>query len=229
MKTVSAVVLCVCLIAGFAHGQDRMTLKDQKDKTSYSIGTDIGASLKRQGFDLNIEAVIQGLRDSFTGAATLLGDQEIRNTLAAFQRQFMEQQVRRLKELGEKTKKEGEVFLEANKKKEGVVTLPSGLQYRIVKKGTGKVPAASNTITAHYRGSLIDGKEFDSSYRRGEPATFPLSGVIKGWAEILQLMPVGSTWEVVIPSHLAYGERGAGDMIPPNAVLVFQIELISIK
>jgi FKBP-type peptidyl-prolyl cis-trans isomerase FklB len=126
-------------------------------------------------------------------------------------------------------KKEGEAFMEANKKKEGIVVLPSGLQYRIVKKGTGKAPAPSDTITAHYRGTLVDGREFDSSYRRGEPATFPVSGVIPGWTEALQLMPVGSTWQVFVPAHLAYGERGAGDMIPPNAALIFQIELISIK
>lgn len=229
MRILLTVALCICLCAGYVQAQERMTLKDERDKTSYSIGTDIGGSLRRQGFDLNVAALIQGVRDALTGTATLLTDEEIKNTLAAFQRRFMEQQIQRLKELSEKMKKEGEAFMEANKKKEGVVVLPSGLQYRIVKKGTGKAPATSDTITAHYRGTLVDGREFDSSYRRGEPTTFPVSGVIPGWTEALQLMPVGSTWQVFVPAHLAYGERGAGDMIPPNAALIFQIELISIK
>jgi FKBP-type peptidyl-prolyl cis-trans isomerase FklB len=135
----------------------------------------------------------------------------------------------RQKELGEKNKKEGEAFLAENKKKEGVTTLPSGLQYKIMKEGDGQIPKSTDTVTVHYRGTLIDGTEFDSSYTRGQPATFPVKGVIAGFSEALQLMKVGSKWQLFIPSNLAYGERGAGDDIGPNASLIFDIELISIK
>ena len=133
------------------------------------------------------------------------------------------------KQQGEKNKKEGEIFLETNKKKEGVQTLPSGLQYKVLKAGAGKKPTATDTVTVHYRGTLIDGKEFDSSYRRGKPATFPVNGVIPGWTEALQLMEEGAKWELFIPSNLAYGERSAGGDIGPNATLIFEVELISIE
>lgn len=142
---------------------------------------------------------------------------------------FQQEMSSKMKNLAEKNTKEGEAFLEANKKKSGVITLPSGLQYKILKEGNGAKPTATQTVKCHYRGTLIDGKEFDSSYKRGEPTEFPVGGVIKGWTEALQLMPVGSKWELYIPSTLAYGERGAGQTIGPNAVLIFEIELLSIK
>jgi len=132
-------------------------------------------------------------------------------------------------QLADKNQKEGEVFLAENKKKKGVITLPSGLQYQVIKEGTGKIPKATDTVTTHYRGTLIDGTEFDSSYKRGEPASFPVNGVIKGWTEALQLMKVGSKWQLFIPSNLAYGPQGAGQAIGPNATLIFEIELLSIK
>ena len=146
-----------------------------------------------------------------------------------FQQFMMERQQKMQKELADKNLKDAEKFVEENKKKEGVITTASGLQYKIITKGNGKIPTAQDTVVAHYRGTLIDGTEFDNSFKRNEPATFPVSGVIKGWQEILQLMPVGSKWEVYIPPQLAYGEQGAGQVIPPNAALIFDIELISIK
>jgi len=149
--------------------------------------------------------------------------------MQSFQQYMMERQQKMQKELADKNLKDAEKFLEENKKKEGVITTASGLQYKIITKGNGKIPTAQDTVVAHYRGTLIDGTEFDNSFKRNEPATFPVSGVIKGWQEILQLMPVGSKWEVYIPPQLAYGEQGAGQVIPPNAALIFDIELISIK
>jgi FKBP-type peptidyl-prolyl cis-trans isomerase FklB len=141
----------------------------------------------------------------------------------------MEKQAERTKQLAEKNKKEGEAFLAANKTKEGIKTLPSGLQYKVIKEGTGKTPTAEDTVVTNYRGTLTDGTEFDSSYKRGQPATFPVKGVIPGWTEALQLMKEGSKWELFIPSNLAYGEQGAGGVIGPNAALIFEIELISVK
>jgi FKBP-type peptidyl-prolyl cis-trans isomerase FklB len=149
--------------------------------------------------------------------------------MAAFQKEMMAKQQELAKRLGEKNKKEGEAFLSENRKKEGIKALPSGLQYKVVKAGTGKKPKSTDTVTTHYRGTLIDGTEFDSSYRRGQPASFPVSGVIPGWTEALQLMEEGAKWQLFIPPNLAYGERGAGSQIGPNATLIFEIELISIQ
>jgi FKBP-type peptidyl-prolyl cis-trans isomerase FklB len=149
--------------------------------------------------------------------------------MAAFQKEMMAKQQELAKKLGEKNKKEGEAFLSENRKKEGIKALPSGLQYKVVKAGTGKKPKSTDTVTTHYRGTLIDGTEFDSSYRRGQPASFPVSGVIAGWTEALQLMEEGAKWQLFIPPNLAYGERGAGSQIGPNATLIFEIELISIQ
>jgi FKBP-type peptidyl-prolyl cis-trans isomerase FklB len=156
-------------------------------------------------------------------------EQEVNQTMMNFQKDMMAKQQARTKELGEKNKKEGEAFLAENKKKEGVITLPSGLQYKVIKEGDGKIPTINDTVTVHYRGTLIDGKEFDSSYTRGQPVTFPVKGVIPGFSEALQLMKGGSKWQLFVASNLAYGERGAGEEIGPNATLIFDIELISIK
>jgi len=185
--------------------------------------------LKRQSMDLNPDFLLRGIKDAFSGGKALMTDQEIVETMTAFQKEMMAKQQEAAKKLGERNKKEGEVFLVENKKKEGVVTLPSGLQYKVIKPGTDKKPKATDTVKAHYRGTLIDGKEFDSSYRRGEPVSFPVNGVIPGWSEALQLMGEGAKWQVFIPSNLAYGERGAGRDIGPDATLIFEIELISIE
>jgi FKBP-type peptidyl-prolyl cis-trans isomerase FklB len=179
--------------------------------------------------DIDPDVLAKGLKDAFTGGKTLMTEQEVTETLNGLRMEMMAKQQERMKEAGEKNKKEGEAFLAENKKKEGVVTLPSGLQFKVITVGTGKMPKLTDTVTVNYKGTLIDGTEFDSSYKRGQPATFPVNGVIPGWTEALQLMKEGSKWQVFIPSNLAYGERGAGNQITPNAVLIFDVELISVK
>ena len=217
------------LMAGSAGAQDTPTLKDQKEKISYIIGMDIGTNFKRQSIDIDPDILGRGVKDGLSGAKPLLSEQETKEIMAAFEKVMRAKQEESRKAIGEKNKKEGEVFLAENKAKEGVKTAPSGLQYKVIKPGTGKKPQATDTVTVHYRGTLADGTEFDSSYRRGKPATFPVSGVIPGWTEALQLMEEGAKWQVVIPSKLAYGEQGAGQAIGPNATLIFEVELISIQ
>lgn len=206
---------------------------NQKDKVSYALGMNIanslGATLKTRGVEINPDVVAQALKDGLNGSKPLMTEEEARSTLMQLQTELQAKQEAKMKEATENNKKEGDAFLAANKTKPGVVTLPSGLQYKIIKEGTGPKPSASDTVVCNYRGTLIDGKEFDSSYKRGEPATFPVSGVIKGWTEALQLMPVGSKWELYIPPDLAYGTRGAGNDIGPNATLIFEVELLSIQ
>jgi FKBP-type peptidyl-prolyl cis-trans isomerase FklB len=217
------------LAAGSAAAQDKPSLKDQKEKISYIIGMDIGANFKRKSVDIDPDLVAKGIKDGLSGAKPLLSQQEAREIMTAFEKEMRAKQEASLKVAGEKNKKEGEVFLAENKKKEGVKTLPSGLQYKVIKPGTGKKPAATDTVTTHYKGTLIDGTEFDSSYRRGKPATFPVNGVIPGWTEALQLMEEGAKWQLFIPPNLAYAERGAGRIIGPHATLIFEVELISIQ
>ncbi len=171
----------------------------------------------------------KGLQDMLAGGKTLLTPDEAKAVITELQKAMVVKQAAAAKAAGEKNKTEGEAFLAANKAKEGVVTLPSGLQYKVITTGTGPKPTLEQTVTCQYRGTLIDGKEFDSSFKRGQPASFPVKGVIKGWTEVLQLMPVGSKWQVFVPSALAYGERGAGADIGPNATLIFEIELVVIK
>jgi FKBP-type peptidyl-prolyl cis-trans isomerase FklB len=212
-------------------------LKDQKDKVSYSIGMDIGRNIKRQNLDLNVDAVAAGIRDAIAGGKTALTEEQSREVMNAYRMEMQTKQQAEAKQASEKNKKEGEAFLAENAKKEGVKTLqvklPSGsnsaLQYKVMTAGTGPKPTTNDTVITHYRGTLIDGTEFDSSYKRGEPATFPVTGVIKGWTEALLQMPVGSKWQLFIPADLAYGERGAGRNIGPNATLIFDIELIGIQ
>lgn len=203
---------------------DSVSLKDQKDKASYSIGLNIGSNLKQQGLDLNTDALAAGLKDALTGGKPILSDDEIREALSALQTQMMDKKKASL----EVNKKEGEAFLAANGSKEGVMTLPSGLQYKILKAGNGKKPKTSDTVSTHYRGTLINGTEFDSSYQRGEPVSFQVDMVIAGWTEALQLMPIGSKWQLFIPSNLAYGDRGQ-EPIPPNSTLIFEVELLGIE
>lgn len=206
-----------------------MTLKTQKDKFSYAIGMKMGANFKKQSVAIDPVVLSRGLKDAMAGGKTLLTDDEAQAAIMAVQKDLHEKQQAAMQIAGEANKKEGEAFLAANKAKEGVVTLPSGLQYKILTAGTGPKPAASDSVVCNYRGTLINGNEFDSSYKRGQPATFPVSGVIKGWTEALQLMPVGSKWQLFIPSDLAYGERGPGPEIGPNSTLIFEVELLSIQ
>ena len=199
-------------------------LKDQKDKVSYSIGLSIGSNLKRQHVEVNSEALIAGVKDGIAEKPQLTQDQ-VKEVMTAFEKDMQQRQ----KVAGEKSAAEGKKFLEENKKKEGVKTTASGLQYKVIKEGTGAQPKATDTVSVNYRGTLIDGKEFDSSYKRGQPATFPLNGVIKGWSEAVQLMKPGSKYQLFVPPDLAYGERAVGPDIPANSTLIFEVELLDIK
>lgn len=207
---------------------DAAALETLEQKASYAIGLTVGTNIKKQGMELDTELLIKGITDVLAGNKTLLSQADAEKALTEFGKAAQERHATRAKKLGETNTKEGEQFLAANKKKKGVKTTKSGLQYRVLKEGTGKIPKLTDTVTTHYKGTLIDGTEFDSSYSRGEPASFPVNGVIAGWTEALQLMKEGSKWELVIPAKLAYGERGAGSDIGPNATLIFQIELISV-
>jgi len=223
------VALGVGLLAGVAAAQEAPALKSEKEKLSYALGMDLGSQLRKQSIEIDPNLFFQGLKDSLSGGKTLLTETEARTAITALQNEIVKKQAEVMKVLGEKNKKEGETFLAANKTKEGVVTLESGLQYKILNAGAGKKPTLDDTVLCNYRGTLIDGTEFDSSYKRNQPAAFPVKGVIKGWTEALQLMSAGSKWQLFIPSDLAYGERGQGNVIGPNAVLIFEVELISIK
>lgn len=206
------------------------TLTTDKQKSSYAIGMNLGAGLRRQEIDVDSAALIQGMKDSLAGGKTLMTEEEATAVLTKLRTEMQAKQQAKAKAEEANNKKEGEAFLAANKTKEGVVTLPSGLQYKVITQGSGPKPTASDTVTCNYRGTLINGSEFDSSYKRNEPASFPVSGVIKGWTEALQLMNVGSKWQLFIPADLAYGARGTpGGPIGPDSTLIFEVELLSIK
>jgi FKBP-type peptidyl-prolyl cis-trans isomerase FklB len=213
---------------GAAKAGTTVTLKTQQQKASYALGMNIGTGLHKQGVTMDPALVAKGLRDAMTGAKTLMTEEEARAVLTQLQSEVRGKMEAKAHEAGAGNRKEGEAFLAANKSKEGVVTLPSGLQYKILKEGTGPKPAATDTVSCNYKGTLLSGKEFDSSYKRGEATSFPVNGVIKGWTEALQLMPVGSKWQLFIPADLAYGDRGAGGDIGPGETLIFEVELVSI-
>jgi FKBP-type peptidyl-prolyl cis-trans isomerase len=205
-------------------------LNTQKEKASYSIGMDIGSGMKQQKLDIDPELVMKGFRDGFAGEKGLLTESEAKTVLEQFEKDLQARMAKEEMELPAKNKKEGETFLAENKRNDKEVkTLPSGLQYKVIREGEGESPKIDDTVTTQYRGTLIDGTEFDSSYSRGEPSTFALNQVIKGWQEALQLMKVGAKWRLFVPAELAYGEEGAGRTIQPNATLIFDIELLSIK
>jgi FKBP-type peptidyl-prolyl cis-trans isomerase FklB len=207
-----------------------LALKTQKDKASYAIGLNIGKSMQKDSVDVDTSILLRGLKDGLAGSKPLLTDDEARAVMVTLQTEMRKKQEEKALVQGDANKKEGEAFLADNKTKEGVITLPSGLQYKILKEGTGPKPVATDTVVCNYKGTLLDNTEFDSSYKRGQPATFPLNNVIKGWTEALQLMPVGSKWELFIPSELAYGARGGpGGSIGPNATLIFEVELMSVQ
>jgi FKBP-type peptidyl-prolyl cis-trans isomerase FklB len=222
-------ILSLFLLATPVLAAENGPLKTQKDKVSYTIGINVANNIKQMPMEIDLDIFYKGFKDAFSGGKLLLSEEEIRTVLTALQKEMTDKQTEIMKSQGEKNKKEGEAFLAENKKKEGVKTLASGLQYKIIKEGNGKSPKATDKVSTHYQGTLIDGTEFDSSYKRGEPATFPVNGVIPGWTEALQLMKVGSKWQLFVPSKLAYGERGAGPKIGPNAALIFTVELLSIK
>ncbi len=226
MKTGLLLGLIVVSFAVSAFGKEPVTsLKTDKQKFSYTVGFQLGQNLKRQNLDIDPKIVAQGIQSALSGTAPKLTADEMHTSVLAYQKKEQEKS----EALAKKNLEAGQAFLEANKKKEGVVTLPSGLQYKIITEGKGKQPKSTDTVNAHYRGTLINGTEFDSSYKRNEPATFPVEGVIKGWQEVLPLMKEGAKWQVYIPADLAYGSHGAGSAIGPNEVLIFDIELLSVK
>jgi FKBP-type peptidyl-prolyl cis-trans isomerase FklB len=204
-------------------------LKDQKDKVSYSIGLDIGTTLKRQVIEVNEELLNTGIQDGLSGKKPLLSEDQVKETMAAFQKEILAKQAEAKKAAAAKNSAEAMKFLAENKTKEGVKTTASGLQYKVLKEGSGPTPKPTDTVKVNYRGTVLDGTEFDSSYKRGEPASFPVNRVIKGWTEALQLMKVGSKYQLFIPADLAYGGRGAGSDIGPNAMLIFDVELLGIN
>jgi FKBP-type peptidyl-prolyl cis-trans isomerase len=212
-------------------GPAPLVLKTPKDKESYAIGLNVGKGLHKDAVDVDPAILLRGLKDALAGGKTLMTDDEAKAAMVALQADLRKKQDAKMAIAGDANKKEGDAFLAENKTKDGVVTLPSGLQYKILKEGTGPKPTAKDSVVCNYKGTLLDNTEFDSSYKRGQPATFPVGQVIKGWTEVLQLMPVGSKWEVFVPSDLGYGARGAGQGAPigPNATLIFEIELLSIQ
>jgi FKBP-type peptidyl-prolyl cis-trans isomerase FklB len=223
------VTAAAALISLFGHVHaDEATLKDDKDRESYSVGYQIGSNFKRQGIDVKPDVFTQGLQDALSDTAAPLTKEEMDTALKSLQQRVAAAQQQQKKETADKNLAAGKAFLDENGKKEGVVTLPSGLQYKITTEGKGANPKATDTVTVHYRGTLIDGTEFDSSITRGQPAKFKLDQVVKGWTEGLQLLKPGSKAQLFIPPNLAYGERGAGP-IGPNSTLIFDVELIGIE
>ncbi len=227
--TATAGLLLFGCTAGGTNAEARPELTTLKDKVSYSIGLNIGADFQAQGMDIDPDLLALGIKDAVAGAEPMLSEEQIRETIMAYQMEMIEKQETMMKGVAEKNLQEGEAFLARNAEREEVVVLDSGLQYRVVEEGSGATPGAQDVVTVHYEGRLIDGEVFDSSRQRGEPATFPVAGVIPGWTEALQLMQEGAKWEIFIPADLAYGERGAHPVIGPNAVLVFDVELIEIN
>lgn len=223
------IVSVFMVFAGEVQAEEKPILKSKEDKLSYSIGLDVGANMKARDINVEMEPFTRGVMDGISGKKPLLTEDETKAVLAQFQKKMKEKAESQVKEVAEKNKKEGEAFLSNNKKEKGVITLESGLQYMVMTEGKGKTPKASDTVKTHYKGTLVDGTVFDSSYERGEPVSFPVGGVIRGWTEALQLMKEGSKWKLFVPSDLAYGERGAGQKIGPHAALIFEVELLSIE
>ena len=222
------VVTALALLVGSLPAQEKPELKTLKQRASYAIGADMGSKFKRQDIDLDPKLLAAGLADALSGKSAL-SDADIKQALTEFQAEFMAKMETKQKASGEANLKAGEAFLALNGKKDGVKTTASGLQYQVIKSGSGKSPVSSDTVKVHYHGTLLDGTVFDSSVDRGEPATFPLTGVIPGWIEALQLMKEGDKWKLFIPAKLAYGDRGPGGAIGPNSTLLFEVELLSIE
>jgi UDP-GlcNAc:undecaprenyl-phosphate/decaprenyl-phosphate GlcNAc-1-phosphate transferase len=224
-----AVFLSAVFLAASAGAEEKQVLNSQQEKASYGIGVNMGRNFRLQGIEVDLDIMLKGLKDSLSGGKLLLSEDDLRTTLDTYQAEIVKKQAEIRKAIGEKNKEEGDAFLAENKKKEGVVTLPSGLQYKVLKEGDGKKPTDTDSVECNYRGTLVNGIEFDNSYRTGKAAALKVSAVMPGWVEALKLMPVGSKWLLFIPSQLAYGERGAGFQIGPNATLIFEVELLAIK
>lgn len=234
LKKFPAAVVCIGLTTLLSAcndkpGTETIKLDNQTAKASYSIGSQLGSQVAQAKDMINQDALIMGFKDSMDGKELQITAEEMQKVMQTFQQSMLENQQSKQKVLSDTNKTEGDKFLAENKSKEGIKTTSSGLQYKILKKGSGEAPKLTDTVVTHYSGTLINGKVFDSSYKRNSPATFPVNGVIKGWTEALQLMEVGAKWQLFIPAELAYGERGAGADIGPNQVLIFEIELLEIK
>jgi len=229
MRVRGVMIVGMMLVATTAIAAEKMELKSDKDKASYAIGMDMAGSLKKNEIAVDPDILGKAIKDVMTDQKPLMTNEEVKTALTNLQKDMQEKQQTKMKAQEEKNKKEGEAFLAENKKKEGVKTTASGLQYQVVKEGKGNSPKETDMVSVQYKGTLIDGTEFDSSYKRGEAATFPVNGVIKGWTEALQLMKEGDNWKLFIPSNLAYGETGTqGGPIGPNATLIFEVELVSV-
>jgi len=222
--------IAALIIAFFAvqAAAETVSLKSEKGKRSYSIGNKIGNDFKQQSIELDADLMARGLKDALTGKKPAMTEEAMKEVIMALQKELMAKRVAQIKEITDKNKRDGEAFLAENKKKPGVITLPDGLQYKIITEGTGNIPALTDKVKVNYKGSLINGTEFDSSYKRGEPLVFEIAKFIAGWKEALTLMKEGSKWEIYVPSELAYGDQGSGPVIGPNSVLIFEMELISI-
>lgn len=231
MKVIAAVVMGFAMSTTIAApaNNTNMVLKDNTDKLSYSIGIDFGKNFKRQGIAINPLVMAKGVQDGLTNGKMLLTEDQMRDVINQFQNDLSTKHKAEFMKKAEENKAKGEAFLNTNKTKPGVVTTASGLQYKIINAGTGEKPSKDDIVTVEYKGHLINGEVFDSTDKTGKPATFKVTQVIPGWTEVLQLMPVGSTWEVYIPASLAYGERNVGEVIGPNETLIFTIHLISAK
>lgn len=219
----------IVLLATQVFADEPTALKTERDKVNYAIGVNIVGNIKQQKVDIDLDLVIQGMKDAYSGGKLLLSDEEIRKGIDQYQIAVKQKRSQIMSKSAEESKKEGEAFLAENGKKEGVVTLPSGLQYRVIKAGDGKKPTDNDKVECHYRGTFISGKEFDNTYHTGKPVTFNVSGMIPGWREAVKRMPVGSTWQLFVPSRLAYGDRGKSGSIGPNMTLIIEVELLAIK
>lgn len=227
-KIILGILVCASTAAFVRADTATNTLTDEKARVSYAIGMMLGHNWQRQGLETDPDLVVRGIKDVQGGGATLLTPDQAQSVLREFQQEMVAKQEKVQAEEAAKNKAAGDAFLAANKDKPGVVTLPDGLQYLVLTNGDGPVPGPSDMVSVNYQGTLIDGTEFDSSYKRGKPAEFPVGGVIRGWTEALEKMPTGSKWKLFIPADLAYGERGRPG-IPPNSTLVFEVELLSVK
>jgi len=223
------IVVSASLYACNDKSSDTQPLETLEQKASYSFGVDVATRLKQQGVKLDVKALNQGIKDAYTGSKLALTEEESLQAKTAFQTQLRDAMLKEQSVVGEKNLAEGKAFLEENAKKPDIITTDSGLQYKIITTGDGKQPKETDTVSTHYKGTLIDGREFDSSYKRDAPASFPVKGVIKGWTEALQLMHVGDKWQLFVPSELAYGATKRSELIEANSTLIFEIELLSIE
>ena len=229
MKKALLALACLGLLAPTACAQEQTPVQSEQHKISYSLGYNIGQDFSQKKLDIDPDMLMRGMNDALSGSTTALSEDEMRQAMMDLQKKMMAKQQQQMQQLAETNEQAGKAFLAENRQKEGVKTTMSGLQYKVISKGTGKKPGPNDKVTVHYRGRLLDGTEFDSSFKRNKPATFPVGGVIPGWTEGLQLMKEGAKWQLFIPAKLAYGEKGAGPMIGPNATLIFDVELISIN